>query len=93
VLKLVIGSLAAFLRQLAYYLRDRADGDEAVAAMLAALGVLLGGPVVIVLSALLLVRIPVLGVLLLAEYVGWLVLVMLTLLRILTVIKEVRSQI
>jgi hypothetical protein len=83
-----------FLRQLAYSLRDRPDGDEAVAAMLAALGVLLGGPVVIVLSALLLVRIPVLGVLLLiAEYVGWLVLVMLTLLRILTVIKEVRSQI
>jgi hypothetical protein len=57
-------------------------------------GRLLGGPVMIVLSAFLLVRIPVLGVLLLiTESVGWLVRVMLTLPRILTVIKEVRSQI
>jgi hypothetical protein len=83
-----------FLKKLAYYLRDRPDGDEAIAAMIQALAVLIGGPVVIVLSAFILVRIPVLGVLLLiAEYVGWLVLLMLTLLRLLTVIKEIRSAI
>jgi MFS family permease len=83
-----------FLKKLAYYLHDRPDGDEAIMAMLAYLGITLGGPVVIFLSALVFLRVPILGVVLLfAMNIGWLVLIILTLFRILTVINNIRSQI
>jgi MFS family permease len=83
-----------FLKKLAYYLHDRPDGDEAIMAMLAYLGITLGGPVVLFLSALVFVRVPILGfVVLFAMNIGWLVLIILTLFRILTVINNIRSQI
>jgi hypothetical protein len=83
-----------FVKKLAYYLHDRPDGDEAIAAMIQALAVFFGGPVIVFLSAFILLMIPVFGVVLwIAGYIGWLVLSVLTLFRILTVLKEVRSQI
>jgi hypothetical protein len=83
-----------FVKKLAYYLHDRPDGDEAIAAMIQALAVFFGGPVIVFLSAFILLLVPIFGVVLwIAEYIGWLVLSVLTLFRILTVLKEVRSQI
>jgi hypothetical protein len=83
-----------FLKKLAYYVGDRDSGDEAISAMIAYLGITLGGPLGLFLLALILLRIPVVGfIALIVAYVGWLVLIVLTLFRILHVINNVRSQV